>query len=153
LLTEFGNKRLTAGEDQTSLSILPGISTWQILRLEEEGVDSLSSLANSDVHALRKVISSEVITPETLATWIDQARLITVIGTRRWMELNGICERASEFVRKESAHDPNFIKKLAEKNIFNADEISRTLQENFALRSPRVTELPKLEELTEPSAV
>lgn len=133
LLTEFGNRRLSAGEDQTSLSILPGISTWQILRLEEEGLDSPSSLANSDAAALKEVISSEVISPEMLVTWIDQARLITVVGAKRWMELNGICERASEFVRKESAHDPNFITKLAEKNIYNADEISRTLQENFQI--------------------
>ena len=153
MLTEFGNKRLTAGEDQTSLSILPGISTWQILRLEEEGLDSLSALANSDAAALSKVISSEVITTEMLATWIDQARLITVLGTKRWSELNGICERASEFVRKESAHDPNFLKKLAEKNIFNADEISRTLQGNFALSRPVAGDPPKLEELTALSAV
>jgi hypothetical protein len=131
LLTEFGNRRLSAGEDQTSLSILHGISTWQILRLEEEGIDSPSALANSDAAALKKIISREVISPEMLATWIDEARLITVIGTKRWTELNGICERASEFVRKESEHDPSFINKLAEKNIFNADEISRTLQGNF----------------------
>lgn len=133
LLTEFGNRRLSAGEDQTSLSILPGISTWQVLRLEEEGLDSLSSLANSDATVLKEVISSEVITPEMLATWIDQARLITVLGTKRWTELNGICERASEFVNKENVHDQNFITKLAEKNIFNADEISRTLQGNFRI--------------------
>ena len=153
LLTEFGNKRLTAGEDQTSLSILPGISTWQILRLEEEGLDSLSSLANSDAATLSNVISGEVITTETLVTWIDQARLITVVGTKRWTELNGICERASEFVRKESTHEPNFLKKLAEKNMFNADEISRTLQGNFGLSRPAASDPPKLEELTALSAV
>jgi hypothetical protein len=133
LLTEFGNKRLSMGEDQTSLSILPGASTWQILRLEEEGIDSISALANSDSAALKQVISREVITPETLDTWIDQARLISVIGTRRWTELNGICERASEFVKKESKKDPAFITKLAEKSIFNADELSSTLQRNFKI--------------------
>jgi hypothetical protein len=135
LLTEFGSKRLSVGEDQTSLSILPGMSTWQILRLEEEGIDSLSSLANSDAASLNNVISSEVIGREILETWIDQARLVTVLGTKRWTDLNGICERASEFVRKESIKDPRFITKLADKNVFNADEISKTLQRNFKITS------------------
>ena len=68
-----------------------------------------------------------------LETWIDQARLIAVIGTKRWTDLNGICERASEFVRKERIKDSGFISKLAEKNVFNADEISSTLQRNFKI--------------------
>jgi hypothetical protein len=134
LLTEFGNKRLSMGEDQTSLSILPGMSTWQILRLEEEGVDSLSALATSNPTALKTVISSEVIGPDMLETWIDQARLITVIGTRRWADLNGICESASEFVRKVYDKDSTLMTKLAEKNIFNADEISMMLQKNFKIK-------------------
>ncbi len=133
LLTEFGNKRLSMGEDQTSLSILHGVSTWQILRLEEEGIDSISALANADAETLKASISNEVITPETLDTWIDQARLIAVIGTKRWTELNGICEKASEFVKKESLKDPAFMSKLAEKSVFNADEISNTLQRNFRI--------------------
>jgi hypothetical protein len=137
LLTEFGSKKLSVGEDQTSLSVLPGISTWQILRLEEEGVDSLSSLANSDPATLNRVISSEVIGHEILETWIDQARLIAVVGTKRWTDLNGICERASEFVKKESIKDPGFIAKLAEKNVFNADEISNTVQKNFKIVRPQ----------------
>jgi len=138
LLTEFGNKRLSMGEDQTSLSILPGMSTWQILRLEEEGVDSLSSLATSNQTALKTVISKEVIGPDVLETWIDQARLITVIGTKRWTDLNGICESASEFVRKVNDNDSTLIKKLAEKNLFNADEISRTLQKTFKIKPGEV---------------
>jgi hypothetical protein len=133
LLTEFGNKRLSMGEDQTSLSIVHGVSTWQILRLEEEGIDSISALANADAEALKTSISKEVITPATLGTWIDQARLIAVIGTKRWTELNGICERASEFVNKASREDPVFIAKLAEKSIFNADEISKTLETSFGI--------------------
>ena len=75
-----------------------------------------------------------MITPETLDTWIDQARLIAVIWTKRWTELNGICERASEFVKKESLQDPAFMAKLGEKSVFNADEISNTLQRNSAWR-------------------
>ena len=133
LLTEFGNKRLSMGEDQTSLSILHGVSTWQILRLEEEGIDSISALANADAKALETSISNEVITPTMLDMWIDQARLIAVIGTKRWTELNGICERASEFVNKESRKDPVFMAKLAEKSVFNADEISKTLQRSFGI--------------------
>ncbi|HKU76820.1 MAG TPA: hypothetical protein VJR02_23115 [Pyrinomonadaceae bacterium] len=133
LLTEFGNKRLSVGEDQTSLSILPGMSTWQILRLEEEGIDSLSTLANANAATLKVGVSSEVISPEMLDTWIDQSRLITVIGTRRWTELNGICEGASEFVKKQHLNDPAFINKLAEKSIFNADEIAATLRKNFKI--------------------
>ena len=135
LLTEFGNKRLSMGEDQTSLSILHGISTWQILRLQEEGIDSISALANSNAEALKASISSEVITPETLDTWIDQAQLIAVIGTKRWTEINGICETASEFVRKQHLKDPTFVTKLAEKSVFNADEISNTLKRNFKILS------------------
>ncbi len=138
LLTEFGNKRLSMGEDQTSLSILHGISTWQILRLEEEGIDSISALANADSAALKMSISREVITPEMLETWIDQARLIAVIGTKRWTELNGVCERASEFVNKASLKDAAFIAKLAEKSVFNPDEISRTLQRNFGITQDQI---------------
>jgi hypothetical protein len=88
-------------------------------------------LANATPSALKEVISREVIGSAMLDTWIDQARLITVIGTKRWAELNGICESASEFVKKVTTKDPGLITKLAEKNIFNADEISTTIQKNF----------------------
>lgn len=126
LLTEFGNKRLSMGEDQTSLSIIPGISTWQILRLEEEGIDSVSSLATSDPDALKQVISSNVISPGTLDLWIDEACLMTALGSKRWLDINGICETASTFLAKAS--DSEFKAKLAEKGIFNADELSTKLQ-------------------------
>jgi|GEM_PF-6351710 len=129
LLTEFGNKRLSMGEDQTSLSTIPGISTWQVMRLEEEGIDSLSALAEADYQELSKSISSQVIKPDRLRDWIDQARLITVLGPKRWLELNGICERASVFVQQKDK--PEFKVMLATKNVMNYDEIVGTLETSY----------------------
>ena len=61
--------------------------------------------------------------------------MIAVIGTKRWTEINGICETATEFVRKQHLNDPTFVTKLAEKSVFNADEISSTLKRNFKILS------------------
>jgi hypothetical protein len=134
LLTEFGNKRLSMGEDQTSLTTIPGISTWQVMRLEEEGIDSLSALAEADYQELSKSISSKVIKPAKLRDWIDQARLITVLGPKRWAELNGICERATVFVQEKDTAE--FKAKLATKNLMNPDEIAKTLEATFADLKP-----------------
>jgi hypothetical protein len=133
LLTEYGNKRLSMGEDQTSLSILPGISTWQILRLEEEGIDSVSSLAISNLSDLRFAISDRMITPELLENWIDVAQLITVVGPKKWEEIKGVSLAATNFVRK--ANDSDFITKLREFQIFNTDEIAKILINTFHIEA------------------
>ena len=131
LLTEYGNKRLTMGEDQTSLSVLPGISTWQVFRLEEEGIDSISALAISDLSKLRLAISDELITAQLLKNWIDVSRLISVVGVGKWEEIRGVCLTASAFVSK--CNDAKFVAALAQKQVFNADEIANTLQTTFAI--------------------
>lgn len=134
VLVEYGAKSLNTGEEQASLSLLPGISTWQMLRLEEEGIDSIASLAGADLTSLRDVISSEVINPDILFTWVGIARLITVLGSKKWKEIRGVCLTADTFVDKTAKNDADFKARLSGHQIFNVDEIAEILRVSFSIK-------------------
>ncbi len=131
LLSEYGYKSLDIGNEQTTLFILPGISTWQILRLEEEGIDSVAALASANLQNLKLLISSEIINPYLLDNWIDVAQLITILGAKKWKEIKGICLTATTFIEKEESKDSEFRSKLVEHQIFNSGEIAKLLKVSF----------------------
>lgn len=95
-------------------------------------------MAIADASSLAGVISKEIITPELLGQWADTARLITVLGQGRWEEIRGICSTASEFRRKEKIEhleQAEFVRRLAEGGISNADEIAGELARTFPDRT------------------
>ena len=130
ILKEFGTKALQGGaQDKGSLSELPAISRSQILRLHEEGIDSISTLAVYPcVNELKKFQSS--IAP-LVDLWIDCAQLYSTIGADMYSKIKDSCSTASEFLRLYK--DPEFQQDIAEAGIKNPQEIARLLERTFVI--------------------
>ena len=101
-----------------SLSKLPGISRWEILRLEEEGVESIASLATYDRANLKRILP---IRGKLIDLWINTAVLMTLIGARKYECLKEICLTAENFV--EQFKNGHFRKFLMEKRYTGATSI------------------------------
>lgn len=127
-LKEFLSKKVeSAGENLVSLAVLPGISRWEILRLEEEGVDSMAALAVVDRDVLKQNLP---VRSRLIDLWVDMAVLIVVVGEEKYREVRQTCFTASEFVNKSKKSD--FQKFLKEKfKIYNAPEIAEQIQTTF----------------------
>ena len=128
IIKEYGLKA-TQGVNlkDASLSELPGISRWQILRLEEEGIDSISTLANYRRDTLNKRLPA-VLKP-FISLWVDVAQLYTIIGDERYAKVKPLCQTASEFVGR--VDDDEFRGALGEREILNPAEIVRLLESTF----------------------
>ncbi|QOL25223.1 hypothetical protein LP316_13105 [Thalassotalea sp. LPB0316] len=110
-----------------NLSILPGISRWQILRLEEEGVDSMASLAN----IRRQTIDENLQFIRRLTYfWVDIAQLYTIVGDEGYKVLKEHCQTASEFIKQ--SENTEFCHRVDQlEGVSNADEIARLLKSTF----------------------
>ncbi len=131
VLKEFGVKAFQGGaQDKGALSMLPSISRYQILRLHEEGIDSISALAiHQNIDELKKYQSS--ITP-LIELWVDCARLHCIVGEESYLKIKGSCSTASEFLLRYTT--PEFQKNLLEEGgIKNPDEVARLLEQTFAM--------------------
>ena len=134
LLKEYGVKATDSeGAKGSALANLPGISRWQILRLEEEGIDSLSALAVAVRGELET--SLPLLWKPLIGMWMDISRLTTVVGHEAYENLKPICRTASDFV----AHvdDDEFLTELKAAGINNVREITRLLSEEFGVRPAR----------------
>jgi hypothetical protein len=106
IIKEFGLKALQGVQtEQNSLSELPAISRWQILRLEEEGIESISTLAVYDRNRLKELLP-ELFGP-LINLWIESAQLYTVLGHKRYQKVKKICQTAGEFIQK--VDNPEFV--------------------------------------------
>ncbi len=124
-----------AAVETDTLSQLPAISRWQIIRLEEEAIDNVSTLAAVDRQTLQVAIP---IRDTVLDLWIDSARLIALIGPDKFETLRNDCLTGSEFVRR--ARDPEFVGLLQEKyQIGNPEELARLLRESFGVEAESET--------------
>lgn len=113
-------------QDRGQLVELPGISRWQILRLEEEGIDSLAALA----YGRRENLNEHMPNMALLVNyWTDIARLYTVVGQDGYKSLKSSCHTASEFVLRSD--DPAFVEVAAGAGINNTQEIKRILLTTF----------------------
>lgn len=113
-------------QEKGQLSELPGISRWQILRLEEEGIDSLGALAYRDRESLNQYMPSMA---KLVDYWADIARLYAIAGQASYVQLQQHCLSASEFVRR--AEDPEFVQEVASVGITNVSELARLLKRTF----------------------
>jgi hypothetical protein len=131
ILKEFGLKSISSDvERKASLSILLGISRWQILRLEEEYIDSIPTLATADLDKLKILIPDETISAKQLELWVNIARLISILGPERYKCVSEFCQTADNFIKKSK--DKEFKKELKLKcKISNPEEIAKLLSTTF----------------------
>lgn len=132
VLKEYGLKAAKGiSEGKATLSELPGISIWQITRLEEEGIDSISTLANYDQEKVD--VLPRVMRP-LVGFWMDVARLYTILGEEGYQKIKAICQTANEFVSR--AKDKAFQASLKAVGIENPEEILHLLLRTFPVLAP-----------------
>lgn len=113
-------------QEQGQLSQLPSITRWQILRLEEEGINSLGTLA---YHPRDAIIKSLPRMADLVIVWADISRLHAITGEEDYQKIRPLCLTASEFVRRSG--EEAFITALQEAGINNVAEIARLLEQTF----------------------
>lgn len=129
-LKDFGVKTIekSKGQQEATLMDLPCISRWQALRLEEEGVEDIPTLASSEPWRLRRCLP---IKNEVVDMWIDAARLISIVGGERYQKLETICQTATHF--EVQSADPDFRKRIYDEcQIGNPDEVVSLLRSTFS---------------------
>lgn len=124
MLKTLGTRSLDAVEDPAAaMRELPGMSRETISRLEEEGVDSITSLMGFNPADLASLLRNR---PAMVDTWYDVAILINVVGLERYRRLKNCCLTARNFVKESSSDE--FRKKIKDgAQIENADEIASIL--------------------------
>lgn len=120
-IIQGGNK-----DEGGQLVELPGISRWQILRLEEEGINSMGSLA---YHPRRNINQYLPGMAKLVDYWSDIAKLYTLVGPQKYMIMQPVCLTASEFVLKSK--DMEFVQALDDVGVKNPQEIARQLLKTF----------------------
>lgn len=143
ILKEFGVKILQGGtQDKGALSELPSISRSQILRLHEEGIDSISALAvYPTINDLKKYQRSIA---DMVDLWVDCARLYSVLGGDAYMKVKGTCATASGFLRLYTT--PEFQESLKETGVKNPEEIALLIRRAFSFDGELVRVAPLLKE-------
>lgn len=129
LLKERGLK--LSGDLKTDtgyLTELPGISRWQVLRLEEEGIDNMAALAYAEHKRLRDGLLSMAT---MLDLWVDIAQLYVIVGHESYHKLVSQCKSASGFIYKVRNGNSAFIEFVVDQGIGDADEIARLLERTF----------------------
>lgn len=116
-----------------TLSDLSALSTWEVVRLEEEGIDSLASLLvtrRKSLHGLLPESAEKVVD-----LWYEQAALMVAVGAERYARLSNVCQTATHFVANSA--DPAFQAKLkAAAAIENPAELATILREKFGRGTP-----------------
>jgi len=139
VLKEYGMKTMQGGvQEKGALIELPSISRNQILRLHEEGIDNITTLASyprlDELKKYQHSIASMV------DYWVDSARLYTIVSQKSALEIRDLCVTASEFLLRYKI--PEFRKKLLDYNVKNPDEIARLIKYNFRYDSELVNIKP-----------
>lgn len=112
-----------------SLTILPGISRWQILRLEEEGIDTMAALAISDSSKLKCVIPGLA---SLVDYWADIAHLYSIVGDANYQVLRSRCMTATGFLKL--VQEQSFKDYILENKLGDPDEIADQLRRIFNLQ-------------------
>lgn len=112
--------------DSGYLTELPGISRWQVMRLEEEGIENMAALAYSTQQRLRDGLLSMAT---VIDLWIDVAQLYVVLGHDDYQKVKHRCKTASGFIAK--SNDPEFLNYIATEEIGDGKEIARLLERTF----------------------
>ena len=128
ILKEYGQKAGKGLVPGTSgLSQVLGISSNSVLRLEEEGIRDVETLASTKSAQLKKYLPEMM--RNDLDEWIDKAQLCSVLGGATYENISPICITASEFKLKEK--DTAIMDALKAKGVENPSEILRLLRRRF----------------------
>jgi hypothetical protein len=121
------------GTASGTLSDLSALSTWEVVRLEEEGIDSLASLLMTRRRSLHGLLPESA--EKVVDLWYDQAALMVAVGVERYARLSSVCQTATHFVANSA--DPTFQAKLkAAAAIENPAELATILREKFGRGTP-----------------
>ncbi|WP_224363970.1 hypothetical protein [Hyalangium versicolor] len=108
------------GDEELSLLVLPNITRFEVLRLEEEGVDNVSALLTANLDKLK---ASLPMNAGLLELWHGAASLICVVGIAKYREMKELCLTGAEFVRR--VQEPAFRELLQSKaGLANPDELA-----------------------------
>lgn len=134
VLKELGVNLLTdGGTPERSLLTLPGISRWDVYRLEEEGISDIASLATANRRELLETLPNA---PSQVNLWVDTAILMTVLGPDKYNEIKKLSLTASYFVQRLK-NDEQFAIHLEEQHdIKNAPELIKIISETFSVELP-----------------
>ena len=117
-----------AESESDDLSSLPGMSTWTTLRLQEEGVTSITMLASLQMEEVSKYFPARITS--LLRLWIDAARLHTAVGAAAYEHLKPVCRTASEFI--DLSYSDDFAQSLkALTDIENASTVVARIRKTF----------------------
>ncbi len=130
LMKEQLSKWAGSQRQEGYLTILPGISRWQVLRLEEEGIDTMSDLAAADKAKIIKTIPSLA---KIINYWVEIAQLYVIVGHENYMNLKKRCNTSTSFVKQSS--EPEFKQFILDNNLGNAEEIAYNLCSNFSIKN------------------
>lgn len=128
MIKEYVFKSFSGLKDSKGgISLLPGIANWQILRLEEEGIDGVSSLASYDPVRLKRLMP--ILLSPMINLWIDCAKLVVILGEERFTAVKSICQTAEAFktIVEEGLHD----EKLIQIGIENPQSVVDLLNSTF----------------------
>jgi hypothetical protein len=129
LLKEKGVKMASDVKAETGyLSELPGISRWQVLRLEEEGIDNMAALASASQDSLHEDLHSM---STMIYFWIDISQLYVTVGRESYQKLLPRCKSASGFINKINDKDDDFIAYVKDQGVGCADEICNLIERTF----------------------
>jgi hypothetical protein len=136
MIRDYGMKMVQgSAKQEDSLTQIPALSRWQIIRLEEEAIDTVPALAAANPAALK---AATPLRPEMIDFWIDCARLLSLLGAEKYELIKGTCITATEFILRTD--DPDFVENSKiNHDINNTKEIARVLQETFGAQAAHAT--------------
>jgi hypothetical protein len=136
MIRDYGMKMVQgSAKQEDSLTQIPALSRWQIIRLEEEAIDTVPALAAANPAALK---AATPLRPEMIDFWIDCARLLSLLGAEKYELIKGTCITATEFILRTD--DPDFVQNSkVNHDINNPKEITRVLQETFGAQAAHAT--------------
>jgi len=130
LLKEQVSKFTNSQQKDGYLSILPGISRWQILRLEEEGIDTMAELASFERRTITVMIPSIA---QVVDYWVDIAQLYVIVGHDNYLIIKQRCTTASGFIKLSNETD--FAVFIRENKLGDCGEIADNLLRTFTVSS------------------
>lgn len=111
------------------LASIPGLSSWHILRLEEEGIHDTADLASAD---RRRLLRDTVLDPDLLSLWQGTAVLASILGPDTYARIRPLCTTADGFLERLAGPDrAAFEASLAECGVRNTEEIRAIILKGF----------------------
>lgn len=126
-IRDAGLKLMQGGQKQENLTVLPGASRWDVLRLEEEGIQGLSDLAAIDPRKLQSRLPGRM--RPWVPFWVDVARLRAMLGAELYEKVKPYTISARTFMEVQS--DPTIYAELQAAGVPRPETIAAELERTF----------------------